>query len=42
VITGAIRAFLDDQLAAQPGHALDDAVKEFPELEIQARGQGAR
>src|SRR5262245_898446 len=40
VITGAIRAFLDGRLAPQPGHAFDEALEQFPELEVRTRGEG--
>lgn len=35
VITGAIRAFLEQELAAPPGRTLADALREFSELELQ-------
>jgi dienelactone hydrolase len=38
VITGAIRAFLDETLAAQPGRTLADALREFSELVLQEEG----
>lgn len=39
VITGAIRAYLDELLAAQPGRAFAGALEQFPELERQSNGR---
>jgi dienelactone hydrolase len=42
VITSAIRAFLDDALAAKPGNALAVALKDTPELELQVQSPSVK
>jgi len=42
VITGTIRAFLEEQFAAHPGQMLAGALQKFTELELQGSDQGPR